>query len=175
MQGLSLDWQKKQMETMRAFFLLKTYKQFLQWHSSMLSSLRNDLFTTDPTVKKNDTKTPGRPREKRMIGQKERAGMMKANSSRKRERQACWMDVKYPTVFSWKDSEENHLSPITSLSCFHRHAGWPNRASSRDCTSGVSQVRCWRGWTQQNISSTWNPPSGSRKVLLQLQQCLSKG
>jgi 6-phosphogluconolactonase len=56
----------------------------------MFSSSRNDLFSSDATFKKNPTtKISGRPREKRMIGQTERARMMKASSSRKRDRQAC--------------------------------------------------------------------------------------
>jgi hypothetical protein len=62
----------------------------LQRHRSMFSSSRNDLFSSDATFKKNPTtKISGRPREKRMIGQTERARMMKASSSRKRDRQAC--------------------------------------------------------------------------------------
>jgi hypothetical protein len=62
----------------------------LQRHGSMFSSSIKDIFTADPTFKKNGPKTSGRPREKRMIGQSERARMMKASSSRKRDhRQAC--------------------------------------------------------------------------------------
>ncbi len=61
----------------------------LQRHRSMFSSSRNDSFTTDPMFKKNDPKTPGRPREKRMMGRTEQARLMKASSSRKRDRQAC--------------------------------------------------------------------------------------
>jgi hypothetical protein len=61
----------------------------LQRHMSMFSSSRNDSFTTDPMFKKNDPKTPGRPREKRMMGRTEQARLMKASSSRKRDRQAC--------------------------------------------------------------------------------------
>ncbi len=64
----------------------------------MFSSSRNsDIFTTDPTFKKNvhktfkknGHKTSGRPREKRMIGQTEQARMMKASSNRRKTHQAC--------------------------------------------------------------------------------------
>jgi hypothetical protein len=64
---------------------------------SMFSSSRNsDIFTTDPTLKKNGHKTfkknghktSGRPREKRMIGETEQERMMKASSSRKKDE---WM------------------------------------------------------------------------------------
>jgi hypothetical protein len=48
----------------------------LQRHRSMFSSSRNDVFITDPTFKKNGCTTTGRPRQKRMIGQTEQAGMM---------------------------------------------------------------------------------------------------
>jgi hypothetical protein len=61
----------------------------LQRHRSMFSSSRNDVFTTNPTFKKTGPKASGQPRKKRMIGQTEQARMMKASSSRKRDKQAC--------------------------------------------------------------------------------------
>jgi hypothetical protein len=55
----------------------------------MFSSSRNDVFTTNPTFKKNCPKASGRPREKIIVGETEQARMMKASSSQKRDRQAC--------------------------------------------------------------------------------------
>jgi hypothetical protein len=55
----------------------------------MFSSSRNDVFTTDPTLKKNSCKTAGRPTQKRLVGETEKAMMMKASGKKKRDQQSC--------------------------------------------------------------------------------------
>jgi hypothetical protein len=61
----------------------------LQQHRAMFSSKRQDFFASDATFKKDGATTQGRPREKRLISNTEKARMMKASSNRGKTHQAC--------------------------------------------------------------------------------------
>jgi hypothetical protein len=64
------------------FLLVKTCKSFVQQNRAMFLSKREDIFAHDTTFKKHGQTTSRRPREKRLIGNTEKARVMESSSNR---------------------------------------------------------------------------------------------
>jgi hypothetical protein len=132
----------------------------------MFSSKRQDLFASDATFKKHGPTTQGRPREKRLIGNTEKARMMKASSNRRKTHQACWFckmnRCRVSNCLVMKGLGAQPLEPLYVVNTFTDALGDPSEhlveiAQAEFLLSGIGE---------QGLDHT-SPPSGTHHLVLE--------
>jgi hypothetical protein len=132
----------------------------------MFSSKRQDLFASDATFKKHGPSTQGRPREKMLIGNIEKARMMKASSDRQKTHQACLFckmnGCRVSNCLVMKGLGAQPLEPLYVANTFTDALGDPSEhlVEIAQAELLLSEIR------EQGLDQI-SPPSGTHHLVLE--------